>query len=149
MPVQVRRKFLVIAGGCLVATLLFAWAAPNLLRWRFEQSNHSARQELLRIDEAIKAYITEHGAVPPTLSSLRGHVASGLSCETPTCDYSGYRFQYTVSSQDAHKPRYSVSAQPLRHGITGVHSFYLDQTGIVRYTSEPRSATSDDPTWPQ
>ncbi len=148
MSVVVRRRFVVIAGGCLVVSLTFALAAPKLLRWRVEQSEHSAPQELRQVNEAVKAYIAEHGTNPPTLSSLRGRIPSELSCGTPTCDSFGYRFQYAVSSQDPSKPHYSLSAQPLHHGISGIHSYYVDQTDVLRYTKENRAATSNDPPLP-
>ncbi len=145
MPAGVRRRFLVIAGGCLAVALIFAAAAPNLLRWRVEQSNHSVSQELRQINQAVKAYIAEHGTNPPALSSLRGRIPSELSCGTPTCDYFGYRFQYAVSSQDSSKPGYSLSARPLHPGISGVRSYYLDETDVLRYTKENRAPTSSDP----
>jgi len=148
MSVQVRRSFLLIAVGFLLASLIVAMAAPNLLRWRMENSERSAPQELRQIDEAVKAYITERGAPPATLSSLRGRIAPELSCGTPACDYVGYRFQYTVSSQDPGKPSYTLSARPLHQGLRRVRSFHLDQTGILRCTPQARAATSNDPAMP-
>jgi hypothetical protein len=142
---RVRGKFLLIASGCLMVSLIVAWSAPNLLRRRMADCHErSAPQELRQIDEAIRAYITKHGTAPPTLSSLRGRIASELSCGTLTCDSIGYRFQYTVASQDS-GPRYFLSARPVSEGIAGVRSYYLDQTGVLRCTREARATTSNDP----
>jgi tetratricopeptide (TPR) repeat protein len=38
-----------------------------------------------------------------------------------------------------------VSARPLEYGVTGWHSFFVDDSGVIRRTSEDREATEDDP----
>lgn len=38
-----------------------------------------------------------------------------------------------------------VSARPLEYGVTGWHSFFVDDSGVIRWTSEDREATEDDP----
>ncbi|HEX8926464.1 MAG TPA: hypothetical protein VF786_11755 [Terriglobales bacterium] len=141
---RVRRKFLLVAGGILLASLAFAWVAPNLLRWRLAEGERTPAKELRLIDEAVKTYISKRGTAPPTLIALRGHIPSEWSCGTPPCEHLGYRVQYTVLSQDAGGPRYSLTAEPLQHGVTGVRSFYLDQSGVLRCTKEARAATSND-----
>jgi type II secretory pathway pseudopilin PulG len=142
MPKRVRTKFLLIAVACLVLSVLFAVAAPYLLRRRIgEGSEHSAAQDLQAIDAAVKAYIAEHGTTPPALNSLKGRIVLALSCDASACDYRSYRFHYTASPSSS-KPTYSISAQPLH--LQG-RSFYLDETGVLRYTGENRAATSSDP----
>jgi hypothetical protein len=141
MPKRVRSGFLLIALACLAVSLLFAIAVPNLLRWRLASSEISAPGDLQHIDEAVKAYIAEHGTPPPALSSLRGRIVPDLSCDAPTCDYRSYRFHYAVS-QGSSKARYSISAQALRWHW---RSFYVDETGVVRSTEENRAATASDP----
>ncbi len=57
---------------------------------------------------------------------------------------SGTRFGYAFStSGDA--DTFTVSATPLDYGSTGAHSFFSDESGVVRYTREDRPATVGDP----
>ena len=142
MPELVRKKFLIVALTCLFVALVFAFIVPNLLRWRVAQGEHSVTGEIRAIDEAVKAYSAEHGTVPPSLSSLKGHITPALACDAPSCEFIGYRFQYTASAGS--KPHYTITAQPVSP-TTGIYSYYLDETGVLRRTKENRAATSSDP----
>ncbi len=126
----------------LIAALLFAIVTPNLLRRRMARSEISPQTDICNIHRAVKAYTAEKGILPPTMSALRGRVVSGLSCDSPPCEYRFYHYRYTTT-QDSGKPRYSISAHPVDGGGT---SFYVDETGVVRYTLEDREATSSDRT---
>lgn len=141
MPKQVRSGFLVVAVLCLAVTLLFALAAPHVLRRMTEGCEHSAAQDLCDISRAVTAYMAEHGATPPALSSLHGRVVPALSCDAPECDYRSYRFRYTTSAGSRER-RYSISAQALSQRGS---SFYVDESGVLRYTHENREATNTDP----
>jgi hypothetical protein len=121
---------------------MFAVAIPRLLRRRLAFSEISASQDLQKVDAAIRAYAKEHGRVPPDLGSLQGQVPPALSCSIAPCEYRLYRFRYSVRSPEPGNMRYSLSAQAITRGGS---SFYLDETGIVRRTSENREATSSDP----
>ncbi len=142
MPKPVRKQFLILALTCLFVALVVAFIVPNLLRWRFAQGEHSVTGEIHAIDEAVKAYTAEHGATPPTLSSLKGRITPALSCDASGCESIGYHFQYAASAGS--KPHYTITAEPVSPS-TGIYSYYLDETGVLRRTKENRPATSSDP----
>ncbi|MEE8349780.1 MAG: DUF2950 family protein [Acidobacteriota bacterium] len=54
----------------------------------------------------------------------------------------GYVFT-SVSDDDGKS--FTVTARPEAYGTTGKHSFFANQTGVVYYTDQPRSANSNDP----
>ena len=59
----------------------------------------------------------------------------------------GYRFTYIPGPFDL-KGRitgYCVIARPLKYDPPGVRSFYIDESGVLRATSEDRAATAQDP----
>ncbi len=143
MPKLVRTRFLIIALTCLFVALVIAFIVPNLLRWRFAQGEHSVSGELRTIGDAVKAYTAEHGTTPPALTSLKGRITPALACDAPSCEFIGYRFHY-AASPGASTPRYTITAQPLSPS-TGIYSYYLDETGVLRRTKENRAATSSDP----
>jgi hypothetical protein len=62
---------------------------------------------------------------------------------TSPFEFVGYRFEYSREyGEDA--AAYTITARPLDVGHTGVRSFFLDESGVVRATSEDREATVDD-----
>lgn len=59
---------------------------------------------------------------------------------------SGYRFVYTAGAADADGRirTYTITARPIAYKQSGVRSFFTDQTGVIRATSEDRAATARD-----
>lgn len=59
----------------------------------------------------------------------------------------GYRFVYTAGAPDADGRirTYVITARPERYQVSGVRSFFTDQTDVIRATSEDRGATARDP----
>jgi hypothetical protein len=55
-------------------------------------------------------------------------------------DYYSFYF-----STGADKTTFSVRARPLEYGTTGNRSFYMNESGVIRYTTEDRPATAEDP----
>ncbi len=51
----------------------------------------------------------------------------------------GYIFSLAFNNSTFH-----VMARPLAYRVTGARSFYADETGVIRYTRENRTATADD-----
>jgi hypothetical protein len=59
----------------------------------------------------------------------------------------GYAFTYAPGPADkaGHIQTYTVTAWPLKYGESGQNSYFMDQSGIIRYTTEDRLATAKDP----
>lgn len=60
---------------------------------------------------------------------------------------SGYVFTYTptLGAGKGVAVAYALSARPMEYGETAVHSFFTDQTGVIRWTALDRAATAQDP----
>jgi len=58
----------------------------------------------------------------------------------------GYRFRLTPELTAPGSPvqRYTVIAQPLKRLVKNQRSFFTDESGVIRFTTENRSATSSD-----
>jgi hypothetical protein len=54
---------------------------------------------------------------------------------------SGYRFSYERTSIDS----YTITARPLEFGKSGTRNFFADESGVIRFTTEDRAATVNDP----
>jgi hypothetical protein len=53
----------------------------------------------------------------------------------------GYQFEYQKTSHDS----YQISARLLEFGKTGSRNFFVDESGVIRFTLEDREATASDP----
>lgn len=84
------------------------------------------------------ASLADLGPSPGT-DSINGVLASGVK--------SGYAFTMSVAPQDSDGriTTYAVAARPQRYETTGKRSFFLDQSGTFRYTTENRAPTAQDP----
>jgi hypothetical protein len=155
-------------GVCMIPVLLIiaAIAIPPLLRARTSENEASAIGSLRTIDSAALSYSASYGnGYPRDLDALSGLGAA-------SCDHAGlingdlaggfrngYVFNYQSAAGDdfSRKDRrkaasgcsfagadsFTITAQPVGRGATGERSFYLDQTGIIRYeTGGPASANS-------
>jgi prepilin-type N-terminal cleavage/methylation domain-containing protein len=65
-----------------------------------------------------------------------GLISGALSAGT----VGGYRFTLSATPDT-----FAIGASPVAYGSSGVKSFYLDQTGILRASDGPQPATSTSP----
>jgi type IV pilus assembly protein PilA len=152
--------------------IVAAIAIPNLLRARMAANEASAVGSLRSVNTAAMVYATtfENG-FPSSLEALGGTTAGDATCNHAALlgaplaagRKTGYVFTYTpqypdgatapvISPKAAAKgctaggaSGYSVTADPMRRGTTGMRSFFTDQTGVIRWSAEEESATSDSP----
>ncbi|PYU56448.1 MAG: hypothetical protein DMG55_23840 [Acidobacteria bacterium] len=59
---------------------------------------------------------------------------------------SSYIFTLTAAPQDSdgRTVRYCITGRPQHYGKTK-HSFFIDESGVLRFTTENRAATAEDP----
>jgi len=90
--------------------------------------------------EASAMATIEDGIYAVSLGSLSASklIASVLASGTKD----GYTFTVSTGTGNA---TYTIDARPITYGETGTRSFFADETGVIRYTTEDRPATSEDP----
>jgi hypothetical protein len=130
-----------------------AYAPPRALREEIVAGFESqAVQWLHGLNDCISSYaqMRADGALPAALPDLRPPNSECGSQEIVQPEI-GKRWGYTVVYRSGAKDArgriqsYTISARPLRFGETGKKSFYTDETGVVRGTSENRAAAARDP----
>jgi type IV pilus assembly protein PilA len=152
--------------------IIAAIAIPNLLRARMAANEASAVGSLRSVNTAAMVYATtfENG-FPSSLEALGGATAGDSTCNhaaflDPSLTSgrkSGYIFTYTpqypdgatapvISPKAAAKgctaggaSGYTVTADPMQRGTNGQRSFFTDQTGVIRFSTNGESATADSP----
>lgn len=139
-----------------IILVIAAIAIPNFMKAKTKANEASAVASLRVIVTSEATYQSTWGVgLAPDLTSL-GPPAAGASPSASAAGLidsvlaskikSGYSFVYTVLSRDAsgQVEGYAVNANPISPGQTGDKYFYVDQTGVVRYSlAGPANATSD------
>jgi type IV pilus assembly protein PilA len=152
--------------------IVAAIAIPNLLRSRMAANEASAVGSLRTIDVAAVQYASGYENGFPSTFEVFGYGekivgdcnhAGLIDRRLASGQKSGYVFTYTPQfPNDASGPvvspkaaargctsggasGFTVAADPLQRGTTGVRSFFTDQTGVIRYSANGESATADSP----
>ena len=152
--------------------IIAAIAIPNLIRARIVANETSAQASLRVIDTAALSYSERYSnGFPPSLLSMDGVDAGAPSCDhaqlidsvLASGQKSGYVFTYTavpdLETQDrtvsaaaaangctvAGTTGFPINADPITRGTTGMRSYYVDQTNVIREEqNEPASADSPE-----
>ena len=79
-------------------------------------------------------------------ADLVDEVLSGqVNGTATTFTKNGYRFTYTPGAAGFGQiATYTITAQPLEYGVSGLRSFFTDQSAVLRSTDENRVATERD-----
>jgi type IV pilus assembly protein PilA len=125
--------------------ILAAIAIPNLLRAKIAANEASVVGALQSYKYALGAYAAEcpKKGFPASLANLgSGRGCAGarllddsLGTEHPT--RFGYVFHYTPGTPDnlGQVTSFTLSAEPVKTRTTGVRSFFMDQSGVIRCAS--------------
>jgi len=146
LPTRARPSFLKWGFGTVAGILFFLLASaaliPNLLKSRMAANESSAVGSLRTLNAAAVSYQSSYGHYPlslrnfgPPENGAPSEDAAGLVDPVLSAgEKSGYFFTYRrvpllgSSGQEG----YTIAADPLNPGSTGVRRFLTDQTGMVR-----------------
>ncbi len=127
--------------------MIAAIAIPNLLASRRAANEGAAQSSLRTLHAAEATYQATKGAGNfGTLSELaaEGLIDSRLATGTK----SGYKFTVELTTNETNYPGFAVVGVPMTYGGvegTGVRSFYVDETGVIRGGDKfGRPATRED-----
>jgi type IV pilus assembly protein PilA len=129
-------------AGIPFILIIAAIAIPNLLRARIAANEASAVGSIRTLNTAEYTYSQSYPQVgfACSLTQLGGVTANANSMNAGLIDNrlmssvkSGYRFQLGGCTViDDKFATYTLSAEPIQQGTTGVRSFCSDQTGVIR-----------------
>jgi type IV pilus assembly protein PilA len=127
--------------------MVAAIAIPNLLASRRAANEGAAQSSLRTLHAAEATYQATKGAGNfGTLSELaaEGLIDPRLATGTKT----GYKFTVELTTNELNYPGFAVVGVPMTYGGvegTGVRSFYVDETGVIRCGDHfGRPATKED-----
>ncbi len=157
-----RAKPLHLIGSAFVGGLLLGGLALSGGRMgRMASPQLAAVGSLRSINSAEVTYASTYpNGYSPTLSCLgqppgginpsptaAGLIDSVLAGTGNISEKSGYRFVYQPGAPDAKGQinSYSITASPIKPGVTGLSYYYTDQTAVIRGNSSAPASAADSP----
>lgn len=137
-------KYLVIALGCIAGFLLLVFvplvvmvALPRFNGARTAAQEVGAVHAMTAIHMAETQYYSEHGRYATSLEQLgaSGIIDSALA----TGEKGGFRFELRAAPAG-----YVVHAEPVASGGSGSHTYYSDQSMVIRRHDAPEPAEATD-----
>ena len=127
-----------------IIALLAAIAIPNLLRARLNANESAAIAALQTISTAEQSYRASNPRYG-TLAELGNSSPPYIDSVLASGNKQGYSFSLSAFSDT-----FTCVARPQTYGKTGVRSFYVDESGVIRYSTVNNAsiATIDNDTWP-
>ena len=112
-----------------IIVLLAAIAIPNLLRARLSANEATAIAAMRTLSTAAESYRAAQSppAYPSNLSALSSANPPYIDSVLGGGIKSGYNFTWSGSGNT-----YGVTGAPQTANVTGVRSFFVDQSGVVR-----------------
>ncbi len=112
-----------------IIALLAALAIPNLLRVRLDANEATAEAALRTINTSAQSYRAVSTAFPGSLSELSSANPPYIDSVLGTGAKNGYNFSIISTSNT-----FSATARPQAYGQSGKRSFFVDESGVIRYT---------------
>ena len=116
-----------------IIVLLAAIAIPNLLRARLSANEATSIAAMRTLSTAMESFRAAQSppAYPALLVDLNATNPPYIDSVLANGSKGGYTFTYTQGGTPA-GTTYTVVAAPSTPNVTGVRSFFVDQSGVVR-----------------
>ena|SRR5688572_12837221 len=121
-----------------VITIIAVISIPSFLAAKRASNEAAAISAMRALSSAQSQYRTRYGSY----AAIDDLTATG-TIDTSFSDgqRNGFSFTVLASSQDA----WSVLASPLELGITGDRSFFVDESGVLRFAPGLSATSADTP----
>ncbi|MDD4900380.1 MAG: prepilin-type N-terminal cleavage/methylation domain-containing protein [Candidatus Omnitrophica bacterium] len=140
---MIRRKrgFTLVEIMIVVAiiALLAAIAIPNLLRARLNANEAAAVSALKTIASSAISFRSVNAAYPANLAALSGATPPYIDAVLGGGAKQGYNFALTGAANT-----FTATARPQTYQTTGVRSFFVDESGVIRWTDVDAAAGAAD-----
>ena len=123
-----------------IIAIIAAIAIPSLLAARISGNEASAVSSLRTLTTVQEQYRTRFGAYSATLTDLgtAGYIDNVLAAGQK----SGYNFENSAAVLNTN---WSIEANPVTPGTTGERYFFVNETGVIRFSTTGNAGAGDTP----
>ncbi|MBI4971228.1 MAG: prepilin-type N-terminal cleavage/methylation domain-containing protein [Candidatus Omnitrophica bacterium] len=123
-------EIMIVAG---VLGLLVAISFPVLLRARVGANESTAKSSLRTISTGCESFrMTQNPPTyPANLVALSAATPPYIDAVLAGGTKQGYTFTYTLVNAN----QFTCTAAPVTANVTGVNTFFVDETGVVRFNN--------------
>jgi len=135
-------------GVMIAAVWLFLWfILPERSTGLAAQAEARALEAVETVRVALQAHVETSGSYPGNLDGLAADSFSRVRSAAQSAQTEGYRLDYAPgpAADGGNIKTFSLVAKPGRYGLRG---FFLNETGVLRWTRDERPATAADPPLP-
>lgn len=129
-----RKSFTLVELMVVMAVLglLVAITIPYLLRVRLNANEGAAKTALRTIGTAVETYRANQNPAtyPPSLQVLANANPPYIDSSLGSGTRQGYNYNYVLVGTN----QYNCTATPVTPNLTGTNVYYVDETGVIRYT---------------
>jgi type IV pilus assembly protein PilA len=128
-----------------IILIIAAIAIPNFLRAKMAANESSAVSSIHSINTAEIQYASSYPSVgfSPSLITLGPTGSSYIDAVLAGGSKAGYLFTYVQNTTDTPSDGYTINADPVTRGVTGLRSFYSDQQNVTHYNQTASAAATD------
>lgn len=132
-------EIMIVVG--LVAGLI-TLAVPNILRSRVVANESAALGNLKAINNACQLYHVNEETYPSSLADMAEPAASPPYLDNTIASgrKQSYQFNYSLVDND----HFTVNANPTSTGLLKGKYFYLDESGIIKFSSSGPAGPDDE-----
>lgn len=139
-----------------IILIIAAIAIPNLVKNKIQANETAAVETMRTLNESVLLYSNSYNGFPHSLSEM-GPASGGTAASSASADLidsalasgvkSGYKFVYApvVTDPSGNVQSYTITATPVVAGSTGQRSFFTDQSGTIRNTSNGTADAASAP----
>ena len=140
---RARKGFTLVEIMIVVAiiVLLAAIAIPSLLRSRLNANEAASLSALRTVSSSAQSFRAANPAFPTNLNSLSSATPAYIDAVLGAGSKQGYTFGLTGTTNT-----FTATARPATFQTTGVRGFFVDESGVIRYTTLDAAPTSSSPT---
>jgi len=138
-----------------IILIIAAIAIPNLLKSKMAANQSSAVASLRTINTSEVTYSSTYNQGftsslaqlgPPASGSATSSTAGLVDSVLAAGSKSGYTFTYTAGAvANGVTPSYTVTANPITVGTTGLNYYFTDESNVIRQNSTAQASASDSP----
>ena len=127
---------IVVAIIALLATI----AAPNLLRARINANESAAISALRTIHSCAIGFRAVNVTYPQNLAALTSTAPPYIDAILGAGSKNGYNFAVAGGGANS----FNATARPTTYRVTGVRSFFTDESGVLRWTDRNAAVSVGD-----